>query len=97
MNTREPELNTPRFPFEGENLLQTGVYAMVPSKSRWLSTAESLVTNENPDIGAAALHLLIRNDPVRQLKLLREKLASELFTQLTDEVNADEFTAQGLA
>ena len=77
INVREPELNTPQYPFEGENLLQTGVYALVPSKSRWLSTAESLVTNQNPDIGAAALHLLIRNDPVRQLKLLREKLASE--------------------
>lgn len=77
VSSRKSESRNPPFIYEGENLLQSGVYAAVQGQSRWTSTAISLVSHPNPEIGAAALHLLIRQDPVHQLKLLRQKLTSE--------------------
>jgi len=77
INFREPEVTNPQFPYEGESLLQSSVYAVVPGQSKWLPMAESLISNPNPEIGAAALHLLVRHDPARQLRLLRERLSSE--------------------
>lgn len=77
INPRESELTNLQFPYDGEILLQTGVYAVVPEQSRWLATANSLINNPNPEIGAAAFHLLVRHDPVHQLRILREKLSSE--------------------
>jgi hypothetical protein len=42
-----------------------------------VETAASLLNHPNPEIGAAALHLIVRQDPVGQLRLLRKKLSSE--------------------
>jgi ATP:ADP antiporter, AAA family len=67
----------PQFPFEGENLMQTNMSAISPAQGRWVATATSLLNHNNPEIGAAALHLLVRRDPVQQLRLLRAKLNSE--------------------
>ena len=74
---RDPELNNIQYPYEGESLLQQGVYAAVSRQSRWANTVHSLVKHPDPGIGAAALHILVRRDPVHQLKLLRKKLSSE--------------------
>jgi AAA family ATP:ADP antiporter len=78
IKSQELKLPNPQFPYEGESLLQSGIYAVVQRQSRWLAMANSLVNNPNPEIGAAAFHLLVRHDPANQLRLLREKLSSEL-------------------
>ena len=77
IKSREPELPNPQFPYEGESLLQSGIYAVIPRESRWWAMASSLVNNPNPEIGAAAFHLLVRHDRANQLRLLRGKLSSE--------------------
>jgi len=77
---RQPDIreeDTPQFPFEGEDLLQTNMSAISPAQPRWMASAASLLNHPNPEIGAAALHLLVRKDPVQQLRILRTKLNSE--------------------
>jgi len=76
LESREEE-PPPQFPYEGETLLQAKMSSMSPSQTRWLHSAASLLNHSNPEIGAAALHLMVRHDPVGQLKLLRAKLKSE--------------------
>ena len=76
LESREEE-PSPQFPYEGETLLQTKMSSMSPGQIGWMGSASSLLNHPNPEIGAAALHLMVRHDPVRQLRLLRAKLNSE--------------------
>jgi ATP:ADP antiporter, AAA family len=76
LDTLEEELS-PQFPFEGETLMQTNMSAISQAQERWIASAASLLHHKNPEIGAAALHLLVRHDPLQQLRLLRTKLKSE--------------------
>lgn len=71
------EAVAPEFPLEGESLLQTKVSAFATRHARWPEAAASLLIHPSEEIGAAALHLLVRHDPVRQLKAIRERLDSE--------------------
>jgi AAA family ATP:ADP antiporter len=76
LDSIEEDLSLP-FPFEGENLIQTNMSAISRARGKWIALATSLLNHRNPEIGAAALHLLVRHDPFRQLRLLRAKLNSE--------------------
>jgi AAA family ATP:ADP antiporter len=76
LDTREED-SRPQFPFEGEGLMQTNMPAISRAPGRWVDTATGLLNHKNPEIGAAALHLLVRRDPVGQLRQLRAKLNSE--------------------
>jgi ATP:ADP antiporter, AAA family len=71
------EDSPPPFPYDGENVMQTNMSAISPAQNRWMASAASLLNHQNPEVGAAALNLLVRHDPVRQLRLLRAKLDSE--------------------
>lgn len=65
------------FPFQGEDLLQTHLYGIGSNEIRWREAATALLEHPDPEIGAAALHLLVRRDPALHLKSLRQQLASE--------------------
>ena len=67
----------PEFPYQGEGLLQTNVSAVAGGPARWMETATSLLDHPDPEIGAAALHLLVRRDPAGQLGRMRETFSSE--------------------
>jgi len=70
----EPE---PEFPYEGEGLLHTNMSAVAIGPARWMAAATSLLDHPDPEIGAAALHLLVRRDPAGQLRRMRETFSSE--------------------
>jgi len=52
----------------------SGLYKAVP---RWYATVSDLVSHPDPEIGAAAFHLLVRYDPKSNLRKLRRMLQKD--------------------
>ncbi len=77
VNPSSEEGTTTELPVHGEELLQSQVPSLYPVSQGWLETVEPLVNHVDSRVGAAAFHVLVRQDPTKYLERLKEKLESK--------------------
>jgi len=65
------------FPSSGEQLMHTQISEIYPARLGWLKAVVPLVDHANPQVAAAAFHLLVRHDPTKYTRRLEKKLDSE--------------------
>ncbi|MDA2929155.1 HEAT repeat domain-containing protein [Acidobacteria bacterium AH-259-O06] len=71
----EPEVRD--FPSQAEEIMHTQISGIYSVRLEWLKAVAPLVDHSDPQVGAAAFHLLVRHHRTKYLPLLEKKLNSE--------------------